>query len=174
MALHTVPVSGAVARRFILDWHRHHRPPQGYLLCLGVADDNDVLHGVVVVGRPVARLLQDGLTVEVTRCCTDGIRNACSYLYGSAARTMKTLGYRRIITYTQGAETGASLRGAGWRRVADRAARAGWNAPSRPREVSGSEWTDRVLWEQVLHPGARLATSLSRPSPVEPHTPPLF
>jgi len=72
------------------------------------------LAGVAIVGRPVSRYLDDGLTLEVTRLCTDGTKNACSFLYGAAWRAAKALGYKKIITYTLATETGASLKATGW------------------------------------------------------------
>lgn len=67
-----------------------------------------------MVGRPVSRYLDDGMTLEVNRVCTDGTKNACSILYSSAWRAAKALGYKRIFTYTLKSESGASLRAAGW------------------------------------------------------------
>jgi hypothetical protein len=81
--------------------------------CLGVArdgDDSAVLVGVAIVGRPVARGFDDGLTLEVTRVATDGTRNSCSMLYATAWRATRALGYRRMITYTQAGEPGSNLR----------------------------------------------------------------
>nr|WP_236652145.1 XF1762 family protein [Streptacidiphilus neutrinimicus] len=99
------------------------------------------------MGRPVARHLDDGQTLEVTRTCSDGVRNANSLLLGAAWRAARALGYTRLVTYTQAEESGASLRAAGWRVVARRPPRPGWHTPSRPREVSGSEHVARTLWE---------------------------
>jgi hypothetical protein len=145
--LRIVPVDLATAQGFVEMWHRHHAPPVGHKFSLGVADTADILRGVAVVGRPVARFLDDGTALEVTRTATDGTRNANSMLYGAAWRAAKALGYRRLITYTQHGETGASLRGAGWRVVAERPARPGWDTPSRPREDHGTAGIPRTLWE---------------------------
>jgi len=128
-------------------WHRHHPPPVGMVFAVGVADENAVLRGVAVIGRPVARHYDDGRTLEVTRTATDSLRNANSMLYGAAWRAARALGYTRLITYTQAGETGASLRAAGWRAVAERAARPGWTTPSRPRAARGTEQIPRSLWE---------------------------
>jgi phage gp29-like protein len=147
MSLRIVPVQFRDACGFIEMWHRHHQPPVGCKFCIGVADDDDLLRGVAVVGRPVARLFDDGMTLEVTRTATDGTRNANSMLYGAAWRATKALGYHRLITYTQQGESGASLRGAGWQVVAHRRARPGWNMPSRPRALTGVEGIPRTLWE---------------------------
>lgn len=149
MSLRTVPVTFAEACAFI-DWHRHHRPPAGHKYAIGVADHDDVL--VAVVGRPVARLLDDGHTLEVTRVtrvtrvATDGTRNACSILYAAAWTAAKALGCRRFVTYTQAGESGASLRAAGWRVVAQRPATPGWSRPSRPRTEHGTDHIARQRW----------------------------
>lgn len=145
--LHTVPVSFSDACAFVAAWHRHHQPPIGHKFSLGVATEDGVLRGVAIVGRPVARYLDDGRTLEVNRTATDGTANANSKLYGEAWNVAKGLGYARLITYTQAGETGASLRGAGWSIVAERKARPGWNRPSRPRTAKGNENVQRTLWE---------------------------
>ncbi|MET0417489.1 MAG: XF1762 family protein [Actinoplanes sp.] len=144
--LDVVPVSFADACEFIAQWHRHHASPAGHKFSLGVAH-RSVLVGVAVVGRPVARHFDNGLTLEVTRSATDGTPNANSMLYGAAWRAAKALGYRRLISYTQDGESGSSLRAAGWRIVAERPARPGWTTPSRPREMRGTENVQRFLWE---------------------------
>src|SRR5689334_4389572 len=69
-ALNIVPVTFRQARAYIAAHHyRHHRPPQGMKFTLGVAT-KETLVGVAVVGRPIARHLDDGITAEVTRTCT--------------------------------------------------------------------------------------------------------
>lgn len=113
--LFAVPLELRQANAVIGAWHRHHKPVQGHRFSIGCVDDGGNLHGVCVVGRPVARLAghpQDVL--EVTRVATDGTENACSILYGAAAKAAKALGYLRIQTYTLPSESGASLRAAGW------------------------------------------------------------
>jgi hypothetical protein len=142
-----VPVSFADACAFIADWHRHHQRPIGMKFCLGVATDDQVLRGVAIVGRPVARCFDDGRALEVTRTATDGTPCANSCLYGAAWRAAKALGYTRLITYTQAGETGASLRAAGYRIIAERLPRPGWNMPSRPRQPRGTDNVQRTLWE---------------------------
>lgn len=146
MTLELVPVSFTDARGFIGDHHRHHAPPIGHKFSLGVASDG-VLVGVATVGRPVARHYDDGRTLELNRSCTDGTPHVNSMLYAAAWRAAKALGYRRLITYTQAGETGASLTAAGWRIVAERPARPGWSVPSRPRVDRGVDRMPRTLWE---------------------------
>ena len=79
------PVSLAEANNFVKEHHRHHKPVRGHKFSLGCMDEEH-LAGVAIVGRPVSRYLDDGMTLEVNRLCTDGTRNACSFLYGAAAR----------------------------------------------------------------------------------------
>ena len=92
------------------------------------------MKGVAIVGHPIARRLDDGLTVEVLRVCTDGTHNACSILYGACARIAREMGYKRIVTYTLESEPGTSLKASGWTRIGE-AGGGDWNVPSRPREV---------------------------------------
>jgi hypothetical protein len=114
---------------------------------IGVAEDDELV-GVAMVGRPVARHYDDGFTLEVNRTCVaDNIRNANSLLYGAAWRAAKALGYRRLITYTQEGESGASLRGAGWRVVAELQPSPGWSRPSRVRVGNGNDGIARTLWD---------------------------
>jgi hypothetical protein len=114
MSTRVVPVSFADAAAFVAEHHRHHVAPVGHKFSLGLAD-GDVLVGVAMIGRPVARAFDDGLTLEVNRTCIAGdVPNGNSQLYGAAWRAAKALGYRRLVTYTQAGESGASLRGAGW------------------------------------------------------------
>lgn len=148
MNLQLTPVFFAEAADFVKRHHRHHDAPIGHVFSIGLADENGDLVGVAIIGRPVARLLDDGYTLEVNRTCIlEGSRNANSMLYGAAWRATKALGYRRLITYTQDGESGASLRGAGWREIATRPPRAGWDRPARPRRAKGTEYTQRTLWE---------------------------
>jgi hypothetical protein len=145
--LRIVPVRFTDACAFIALHHRHHRPPIGMKFCLGVATADGLLRGVAIVGRPVARHLNNGFTLEVNRTATDGTPNANSALYGAAWRACKALGYTRLITYTQAGESGASLRGAGWRIVAQRRASAGWDRAARPRTDRGTDHIARTLWD---------------------------
>ena len=126
------PVTRDVADRFIRDHHRHHSVPVGALWRHGVHDKTGELVGVAVVGRPVARALDDGLAAEVTRLCTIGTENACSMLYAASKRAALAKGYRRGLTYILASETGASLRASGWAPLWTVKGRS-WDCPSRPR-----------------------------------------
>lgn len=125
------PISIRRACEYVTKHHRHHRAPQGALWALSVVDGDDVL-GVAIVGRPVSRQLDDGLTCEVVRLCTLGAPNVASKLYGATRRVAGAMGYARIITYTLAAELGTSLRAAGWTDQGE--TRGGrWSRPSRER-----------------------------------------
>jgi hypothetical protein len=138
------PITQAEAKAFIRQHHRHHKPPTGWIFGIAVNNGQKVV-GVATVGRPVARMLDDGLTAEVNRCCTDGTKNACSILYAACWRAAKALGYRRLITYTLPEEGGASLKGAGWTLLGERGG-GSWSCPSRVR-VDTHPTQKKLLWE---------------------------
>lgn len=144
MRLHLQPITFPEAAAFVKQHHRHHIPPVSWKFGVAVNDGTKV-RGVIIVGRPVARHLDDGLTLEVTRCCTDGAKNAASMLYGAAWRAAKALGYRKLITYTMQSEPGTSLHAAGWKAVAESPGRS-WNTPGRPR-VDKHRLQPRIRWE---------------------------
>ena len=126
------PITQPDAFAFIAQHHRHHRPPVGALWWQAVHDDAGQLVGVAISGRPVARALDDGLTVEVTRLCTDGTPNACSMLYAAARRAAEAKGYRRGLTYILASEPGTSLRAAGWQSLWTTSG-GSWDRPARRR-----------------------------------------
>ena len=111
--LKLIPVSLKTANAFVAEHHRHHKSVPGRKFSLGCMREGQLV-GVAIVGRPVSRYLDDGLTLEVNRLCSTGEKNVCSFLYGAAARAGKALGYQRIVTYTLDTEPGTSLRAAGW------------------------------------------------------------
>lgn len=144
-----VPISFAEACAFISRWHRHRAPPVGHKFSVAVARGRDVV-GVAVVGRPIARHLDDGWTLEVTRVAVAGQPNGCSMLYATTWRATRAMGYRRLITYTRYGEPGTSLRAAGWRVVAT--VRAGaWSRVSRPR-VDADPIQLKLRWEAPIEP----------------------
>lgn len=143
-----VPITLREASAFVVAHHRHHKPPRGMLFAIGCALDRDhPIVGVAIIGRPVARMLADGWTAEVTRLATDGSRNACSYLYGAAWRAARAIGYRRLVTYTLPEEGGGSLRGAGWRCLGE-AGGGSWSRVGRPR-VDTHPTQGKLRWEAV-------------------------
>lgn len=114
MSLRTVPATLKQANEMVAELHRHHKPARGHRFSIGVVDEAGVVHGAVIVGRPVARGCDPYRVAEVTRLVTDGQRNACSLLYGAAARAADAMGFDKIQTYILEGENGASLRAAGW------------------------------------------------------------
>lgn len=150
MRMTVVPCTVSDAKAFILRTHRHHLPPLSALFAVAVADETGNVRGVATVGRPVARMLQDGWTAEVTRVATDGCPNACSALYGACWRAARALGWRRLITYTLDTEPGTSLRAAGWRLIG-KAGGGSWSVPSRPR-VDKHPLQDKFRWEREVAP----------------------
>ena len=144
MKLRHVRIDLAEANAFVAQHHRHHKPAVGHLFSLGAALGDGIV-GVVIVGRPVARMRDDGETAEVTRLCTDGTKNACSFLYGAAARAAFALGFQRIGTYILASEPGTSLTASGWRLVGEVRGRS-WAAPSRPR-IDKHPLQNKLLFE---------------------------
>ena len=142
-----VPTTLAEANAFIEKHHRHHNVVPGAKFSIAVADNEDDVRGVAIVGRPVARFVDDGWTLEVNRVATDGTKNACSMLYGAAWRATKALGYTKLITYTLKTEPGTSLKAAGWRLIGSTSGDT-WNRPnaSRPR-IDTHPLQGKLKWE---------------------------
>ena len=113
MNLRIVPISLPEANDFVQRLHRHNKPVVGHKFSIGVKTDE--LCGVAIAGRPVAPKLDDGMTIEITRVCTNGTKNAASMLYGACRKIARAMGYDRIFTYTLPEEGGASLRAAGFK-----------------------------------------------------------
>ena len=126
-----VPLTLREANAYVVRWHRHHGPARGCRFCLGAVLAGRVV-GVAIVGRPLARRLQDGCTVEILRVATDGTPHACSFLYGACRRAAYALGYTRCLTYILASEPGTSLRAAGFQLVGE-AGGGSWSRTSRPR-----------------------------------------
>ena len=132
MRLTVIPCSYEFAAAFVDRKHRHLKAPRGHKFSIAVVDDTGVCHGVAMVGRPVSRILDDGFSLEVNRCATDGTRNAGSKLYGAARRAVFAQGFTALWTYNLKTESGASLRGAGYRLIGE-AGGGRWNRTNRPR-----------------------------------------
>ena len=126
-----VPCELSEANEFVRRHHRHHHPVVGHKFSLACATNGEV-HGVAIVGRPVARMLQDGETLEVVRVATDGFKNACSALYAASWRAARAMGYRRLVTYILAEESGTSVRAAGWKEIG-KAGGGSWSRGNRPR-----------------------------------------
>lgn len=127
-----VPITWREGNDFVVKTHRHHGTVAGCKFAIGLYDD-ETLRGVALCGRPVARMLDDGLTLEVNRVATDGVKNGCSMLYGACRRIAREMGYCKIITYTLASEPGTSLKASGWK-FCGPAGGGSWSVPSRPRK----------------------------------------
>ena len=143
--LYLIPLSLEEANDFVRQHHRHHQPVVAHKFSMGAAKEEKIV-GVCIVGRPVARMKDDGMTMEVVRLCTDGTQNACSFLYSKAAKAAFALGYTKIGTYTLPEEGGASLRSAGWKLIGKTQGNRSWNTPSRPR-VDKHPLQAKFIWE---------------------------
>ena len=132
--MNAVPLTLTEANQFIEKHHRHHHRVQRDKFRVGCEVDGKLV-GVATVGQLVARMLCYGFTLEVTRLCTDGTKDVCSFLYSRCARIAKEMGYRKIITYILDTEDGTSLKASGWRCETKSAGGGSWNVPSRPREL---------------------------------------
>ena len=132
MKFEIVPLPLDEANAFVAQHHRHHGRVVGHKFSVGASDEHGAIRGVAIVGRPVARRLDDGLTLEVTRVATDGAKDACSALYGACRRATFALGYKRLVTYTLASESGVSLRASGYRLIGESPGRS-WSVTSRPR-----------------------------------------
>lgn len=159
MKYHLQPITQREAFAFIAEHHRHHDEPEGWLFGVAVNDGERVV-GVAVVGRPVARMLQNGFTAEITRVCivndlpkhtdhkgTEHAAPVASMLYSAAWRAARALGYRRLVTYTLAEESGGSIKAAGWKEVG-KAGGGQWTRPSRPR-VETRNAGQKTLWERT-------------------------
>ena len=148
--LEAVPLELKQANEFVDSLHRHHDPVHRDKWRVGAMMDGKIV-GVVQVARPVSRMLDDGKTVEVVRLCTDGTKDACSFLYSKAARIAKEMGYSKIITYILCSESGASLKAAGWHKEAETSG-GSWDRPSRKRTTTAPT-VPKVRYARILKGG---------------------
>lgn len=141
------PITLRAANRFVDDRHRHSEPVRGHRFAIAAYSAERLLVGVAIVGRPVARNLDDGVTAEVTRLCTlEGApMGTASRLLRASWRAWSAMGGTALITYCLASETGASLRGAGFRILGTVPGRK-WNRTSRPRRSRTVEAFDKVRW----------------------------
>ena len=129
------PLPVTLAIRFNATTHRRLPKVIGGMWAVGAEIDGELV-GVALVGRPIARLADDGRCLEVLRCAVaTGARNACSALYGACARTARAMGAADLWTYVHGDESGHSLRAAGWIRIGP--TKGGeWSRDGRQRELA--------------------------------------
>jgi hypothetical protein len=139
------PISLKTANEFVLFNHRHNKPVAGHKFSIGLFDDENKLVGVAICGRPVARMLDDGLTLEVLRVCTDGTRNANSMLYARVKRIAQLMGYKKVLTYTLKEESGASLKAVGAQKNGTIKGRE-WSREKRKRDTQKVYGKEKIRW----------------------------
>lgn len=142
------PIELKAANAFVAELHRHHKPVIGHRFSICAKEGDTRLCGVAIIGRPVARGCNHLDTLEVTRLCTDGTKNACSILYAAAARIGREMGYAKIQTYTLESEPGVSLRASGW---VQEAVTAGgqWRHSAGPRRTD-QPTCKKIRWAKYL------------------------
>ena len=147
MKLRPVPIKLKEANDFVEQYHRHNKRTQGGRFAIG-ATTGEALVGIAIVGRPIARLLDDGYTAEVTRCCVldESPKGTCSFLYGRCWRIWQQMGGIRMVTYTLQTESGSSLKGAGWKIVGETKG-GGWNREGRERDWQPIYGQLKFRWE---------------------------
>ena len=139
------PISLKQANEFISNHHRNNKPVAGHKFSIGLFDDENKLVGVAICGRPVARMLDDGLTLEVLRVCTDATRNANSLLYSRVKKIAQLMGYRKVLTYTLTEESGASLRAVGAQKSGLVKPRE-WSRKKRKRNSQDVYKKEKIRW----------------------------
>ena len=152
------PITLRAANAFVAEHHRHSASVRGCAFCISVIDDDGQLLGVAIAGRPLARVLDDGMTIEVLRVCTLGGRNVASMLYGGVCKAARAIGYCTAITYTLERELGVSLRASGFtaiaktkgRRWVDRASGAPLLTAAGIEDPRRQDFGDKVRWERRL------------------------
>lgn len=142
------PLTLKQANDYVTQYHRHHKASRGHRFSFG-AEKNGALVGVCIVGRPVARGCDPYLTAEVNRLCTDGTKNACSFLYAAAARACHAMGYRKIQTYILDSEDGTTLRAAGWQYEYTTDGGQWKHTKGKPRRTD-QPTEPKQLWSKIL------------------------
>lgn len=149
MSLHIIHLELSEANDLVSRLHRHHKPVVGHRFSIGVVDAESRLCGAAIVGRPVARELDQRQILEVTRLVTDGTAHACSALYAASARAGRELGYRMIQTYILESEPGTSLIAAGWMKLGDTKG-GNWNHSWRKGRREDQPMEPKQRWGKVL------------------------
>lgn len=164
--MRVVPITLKQANEMISQLHRHHKPVVGHRFSLAAINDLGALVGCCVVGRPVARMVNQYTVAEVTRLATDGSPNACSFLYGAAARVCREMGFESIQTYTLPEEGGASLRASGW--VCEGPTGGGdWNrggSATHKNRRTDQPMQQKIRWRKTLNPSVRSPGDPTRPA----------
>lgn len=149
MKMRLRPLTLAQANELVGQWHRHHKLVVGHRWSIGVEVDGELV-GAVIVGRPVARMTPQYSVAEVTRLVTNGYEHACSKLYAAAARAAQAMGFDEIQTFLLFAETGVSVKAAGWEREDQPTPGGDWNRPSRGGRRTDQPQCPKWRWYKKL------------------------
>ena len=149
--MHVVPINIKEANEFIFSFHRHNKPTVGGRWAIGLEHDGELI-GVAIVGRPIARMNENGFTAEVTRVCVrdNSPKGANSMLYAACWRAWRAMGGKKIITYTLKDESGASLRGAGWKVIGNVVPSGDWGSSKRKRDWQPVFGQLKLKWERNI------------------------
>lgn len=145
------PLTLKQANDLVKSWHRHHKPVVGHRFSIGVCDAEGEMQGACIVGRPVARKIDQYAVAEVTRLVTNGAKNACSMLYAAAARICREMGFEKIQTYILETESGTSVKAAGWEKVSETAGGGDWNVKSRKGRRTDQPMGKKHRYERILN-----------------------
>jgi len=143
-ALEIVPMTVKRASAWVDVHHSHHKAPRGGLFAVGVAEGKR-LCCIALAGRPVARLLDTGATIEITRSASDRTPHAASKAIAAITRGALSLGYRRLVSYTLLGEAGTCYRAAGWH-VTGLSQGGEWDRAGRGRGAAAQPGA-KVRWE---------------------------
>ena len=142
-----IPIHLKQANEFVESHHRHNKKTWGHKFSIGLECDGRLV-GVGIAGRPIARLLDNGTTLEITRVCVaPGYKNACSKIYARLKKIGKLFGYTSIKTYTLASEPGSSLTAIG--AVAEQRVlpHKGWDRPGKPSVYQAVYAEEKRRWE---------------------------
>ena len=150
MRLRLFPATLKQANEMVERLHRHHKPVIGHRFSIGCEDEKGNVHGMAIVGRPVARMTDQNRVAEVTRLVTDGTPHVCSMLYAACARAAAAMGYDKIQTSILITEKGTSLIAAGW--IFDHITKGDtWVGKLRPNRRTDQPMCDKQVYKKVLY-----------------------
>lgn len=144
MSSRIIPLGLREANDFVEAHHRHsaRTSNDGGKFAIGLEHDGKLV-GVAIVGRPIARGIQQMHgpgTAELLRCCIGpgAPEGSGKKLNSRCKRIWQLMGGVRLVTYTLASESGGSLSGAGFKKEAF--------VPGR--QWSGSKRGDRPIADQ--------------------------
>ena len=141
-----IPLELKEANQFVDTYHRHNKHTQGHRFSIGLQKNGELI-GVAIIGRPVARMLQQKGTLEILRVCVkEGNKNANSIIYSRVRKIAQLLGYKKIITYTLKTESQSSLKAIGAQVVAETQPQS-WDRKNRHREEQEIYKQPKLRWE---------------------------